>query len=82
MDKPKLAEDTLNCLCRDAHAHSQLATAAGPATASGFDFEAIFQLLWPYILQAIQALVSGGVPAPTAVQVMAKAHELAAAAGP
>jgi hypothetical protein len=70
-----MGNDTLDCLCRDAHSH--LATAS-PASV-GFDFAGLFQTLWPYILEAIKALIAAGNPAPTSGQVLVKAHELAAA---
>jgi hypothetical protein len=74
----KLGNDTLNCLCRDAHPHL---AAAAPGTAT-FDLESLFSTLWPYVLTAIQVLIASGVPQPTAPQVIAKCQELAAAGPP
>jgi hypothetical protein len=69
----KLSDDTFNCLCRDAQAH--LATAS--LATAGFDFASVFKALWPYILEAIQALVAGGNLSPTPAQVLLKSNELA-----
>ncbi len=80
----KLSDDTLKCLCRDAGPHTVAAAGPGaPKTVGlGFNLAGLFATLWPYILDAIKALVASGVAAPTQVQVLEKAHELAAAAGP
>jgi len=77
--QPQLSDDTLNCMCRDAHAHSSPQLVGSGASTILVDFEAAFKAIWPYILQALEALAGSGNLTPTAAQIMAKGHELAGA---
>jgi hypothetical protein len=77
VDAPVLSQHVIDAIDFDSMTHipNDVQKTYGSA-GTPFSLGAVFAFLYPFILQAIKALIAAGFPQPPAEQVIAKAFEL------
>jgi hypothetical protein len=77
-----LSQVTIDEIDADVHPHVPSAVRQHVGAGLPFSIGTVISLLLPWFLKAVEALIASGVTAPSEGQVLAKAAELRAAAGP